>query len=375
MNLAIDMIATTLGSGTRTYNLNFCKHLNNFKTKKKIFIFITKDYFKLINLPNSSNIEYLVKPSFLKNIFFRIFWMQFILPFELKFLKVNQYFSPMNMGPICLKFLNIKFVLALHSNLPWVYFSKMPGNILRNFFTKLLMQISINVCDKLIVDSNFAKNEIVRLLKIKKEKVFTVYLGIDEKYLVFNKNESYIQKFNYENYILAVLSCVKYHNIIKLLQGFKLLKKDNDTNIRFVIVLQILDNEYFDEIQKFVSNNFNNGEIIFFHNLENKYLINLYRNAKFYIFSSYCEVFGLTSLEAMSQGCPVLISNRSALPEINSDAAYYFDPDKENEIKDCMYKVLNDNSYRDEIKKRANDHYKKFNWNKTVNETMKVLLN
>ena len=27
MNLAIDMIATTLGSGTRTYNLNFCKHL------------------------------------------------------------------------------------------------------------------------------------------------------------------------------------------------------------------------------------------------------------------------------------------------------------------------------------------------------------
>ena len=39
MNLAIDMIATTLGSGTRTYNLNFCKHLNNFKTKKKNIYF------------------------------------------------------------------------------------------------------------------------------------------------------------------------------------------------------------------------------------------------------------------------------------------------------------------------------------------------
>ena len=63
----------------------------------------------------------------------------------------------MNMGPINLRLFNIKLTLALHSNLPWVYFSKMPGNILRNFLTKILMESSINLCDKLIVDSNFAK--------------------------------------------------------------------------------------------------------------------------------------------------------------------------------------------------------------------------
>ena len=76
----------------------------------------------------------------------------------------------MNFGPIFLKLFKIKFTLALHSNLPWVYFSKMPGKKIRNLFTKFLMEISIRYCDILIVDSNFAKKEIVKILKLMKKK-------------------------------------------------------------------------------------------------------------------------------------------------------------------------------------------------------------
>ena len=236
------------------------------------------------------------------------------------------------------------------------------------------MELSIKACDKLIVDSNFAKKEIIELLKIKKEKVFTVYLGVDKKFLRNENNDQYLKNFNYKNYIISVLSCVRYHNIIKLLEGFKLLKVEKNLDLKFVLVLQILDKNYYNEIIKFVEKNFQKDEIIFLHNLNSNYLINLYKNANLFIFSSYCEVFGLTSLEAMSQGCPVLISNRSALPEINSDVVDYFDPDNEEEIKNCLYKILNDNSHRDEIKKRASNYFEKFNWDKTVNDTLKILL-
>ena len=369
------MIATDMGSGTKTYNTNFCEHINKCKLEKKIFIFVTKNYFKNLNFTKNPNIQYIVKSSILKNIFFRIIWMQLILPFELKLLKINLLFSPMNMGPLCLKLFKIKFILALHSNLPWVYFSKMPGNILRNYLTKILMQFSIKICDKLIVDSNYAKNEITTLLKIKKEKVSSIYLGIDKRYLNTKVNKFYIEKFNYENYILSVSSCVKYHNILTLLKSFKLLKKEKNTKLRFVLVLQILDRKYFREIQRFVSNNFEKNEIVFFHNLDNIYLLNLYRKAKLYIFSSYCEVFGLTSLEAMSQGCPVLISNRSALPEINSNAADYFDPDNKIEIKDRMNKILYDSEHREKIIQKSKKYFEKFNWDRTVSETIKVIIN
>ena len=373
MTIAIDMIGTALGSGTKTYNINFCKYLNRINKDQKIFIFLTKEYLEKINSTENMNITYIKKSSILTNIFLRVLWMQFILPFELKKLNVIQLYSPMNFGPIFLKLFKIKFTLALHSNLPWVYFTKMPGMKIRNFFTKILMEISIRYCDNLIVDSNFAKKEIVEILKINEEKVHVIYLGIEENYLEYKNNDYYINNFKYQDYIISVLSCVKYHNIKNLLEAFKLLKKENNSQIKFVLVMQILDKDYFFEIKNFVKNNFKEDEIIFFHDLNNKYLVNLYRNAIFYIFSSYCEVFGLTSLEAMSQGCPVIISKKSALPEINSLAAEYFDPDNIEQIKESMNKVLSNKNYRLDLINRGKTHCKKFNWEKTVRDTINIL--
>ncbi len=367
------MVGTNLGSGTKTYNLNFCEYLNKKNLNEKIYIFINKNYKADIINHNNNRIKYIVKPSFLSNIFFRIIWMQLFLPFELKKLNVNKLYSPMNFGPIFLRFFKINFVLALHSNLPWVFFSKMPGNKFRNKFTKFIMEKSILACDSLIVDSHFAKNEIINLLKIKKDKVFVIYLGIDQKYLSFDQDNHYLNNFNYKNYIISVLSCVKYHNIINLLKAFKLFKESNTNNLKLVFVIQILDKKYFSEIKKFVSNNFFHTEIIFLYNLDNKYLVNLYKNANLFIFSSYCEVFGLTSLEAMSQNCPVAISNRSALPEINNDAAHYFDPDNIIEIKKSLEILTMNKEYIKNLVLKANSHFKKFEWSKTVDETNKVL--
>ena len=53
---------------------------------------------------------------------------------------------------------------------------------------------------------------------------------------------------------------------------YKVLKKENNFNLKFVLVLQVLDREYFKEIKNFVKDNFKNSEKIFLKNLENIYL-------------------------------------------------------------------------------------------------------
>ena len=68
MIIAIDMIGTTLGSGTKTYNLNFCEYVRKCELKNKIYIFITKEYSKEISLRENLNIKYIIKPFFLKYI-------------------------------------------------------------------------------------------------------------------------------------------------------------------------------------------------------------------------------------------------------------------------------------------------------------------
>ena len=100
----------------------------------------------------------------------------------------------------------------------------MPGNIIRNILTKYLMQFSIYCCDKLIVNSNFAKNEINLKLKLQNKKIKKIYLGI-EKNSIEKKNNYFLNKFNYkQEYILSVISCVRYHNIKNLIIAYKNLK-------------------------------------------------------------------------------------------------------------------------------------------------------
>jgi glycosyltransferase involved in cell wall biosynthesis len=303
--------------------------------------------------------------------------MYLILPFELKFLNVKKIYSPMNFTSLFFKFLNIKTVLCLHSNLPWINYKLMPGNVIRNFITKKFMEMSIYSCDLLIVNSNFAKKEIIKALQLYKKNIKVVYLGVNKNFIL-KKNKknkkNIIKNFNYnQKYILSVLSCVKYHNIINLLRGFKLLSYD--LNIKLVLVLQVLDKSYFLDIKKFIRDNFLESKIIILSNLFQNQLPKLYKNAEVYVFTSYCEVFGLTSLEAMSQSTPVVISNTSALPEINKKAAQYFNPDDIKDIKNKLKKVILDKKLRVKLVNNGIELLKKYNVSKSVKKTFNIIEN
>ena len=372
MTIGIDLVGTNLGSGTKTYNINLCNELSLLKLSSNIKVFICKSYLGQIIKEENEKIESLIKPDFLSITFFRFFWMQFILPIELKLLGVKILYSPMNFIPVISKFLKIKTILCLHSNLPWRYFNLMPGNIIRNFITKKLMEISIYSCDLLIVNSHFAKKEIVKILNLHQKNIKVVNLGINR--IFFSKRKKKINNFNYkQKYILSVISCVRYHNIINLLKAFNLLIKD--CNIKLVLVLQVLDKSYFCEIKKFIKNNFLEKKIIFFININIDQLPKLYKNAKLYVFTSYCEVFGLTSLEAMTQNTPVMISNRSALPEINGKAALYFNPDNVEEINETFQKVLFDRKLQLNLIQNGLNVLNKYNNTKNIKKTVKIISN
>jgi glycosyltransferase involved in cell wall biosynthesis len=257
--------------------------------------------------------------------------------------------------------------------LPWVYFDLMPGNFLKNFITKKLMEISIYTCDILIVNSIFAKKEIVKSLKLKKKNIQVVYLGIN-KYFFLKKNQKKIKKFNYnQKYILSVISCVKYHNIINLLKAYNLFSKEND--VKLVLVLQVLDKNYFLHIKKFIKKYSLEKKILIFSDLNHSQLPELYKNAKAYVFTSYCEVFGLTSLEAMSQRTPVAISKNSALPEINKQAAIYFDPDNIDSISSALKNVVFNKKIRKKLIYKSKNLIKKYNVKKNIKKTLNIIHN
>ena len=67
-----------------------------------------------------------------------------------------------------------------------------------------------------------------------------------------------------------------------------------------------------------------------------------YRAASAFVYLSHNETFGLPILEAMACGCPVVTSDRSAMPETAGGAAVLADPEDPASIAAAIVSACGD---------------------------------
>ena len=72
----------------------------------------------------------------------------------------------------------------------------------------------------------------------------------------------------------------------------------------------------------------------------------LYRQARAHVLVSWCEGFGLTVVEAMAAGCPVLTTAGGSLEEVAGDAALSVEPDDHAQIGDALVRLFRDAALR-----------------------------
>ena len=164
------------------------------------------------------------------------------------------------------------------------------------------------------------------------------------------------------------MSCTKYHGIIEILKGFKIFKEKKNTNIQLVFIMSILDKDYFKSINKYIDENFKKGEIIIKKKINHRYLDFIYKKSSLYIFSSLSEVFGFTTLEALKNNKRVICSDTSALREINKNCVIYY---KFGDFKDLSKKILKNIDKKP--LKNIKSLLKKYDWDITVNQTLKYI--
>ena len=65
MKIAFDFVGTNIGSGTKTYNINFCNELEKLNLKEDIIIYLTQSYFDQIKFRQKKNprIKYITKSN------------------------------------------------------------------------------------------------------------------------------------------------------------------------------------------------------------------------------------------------------------------------------------------------------------------------
>jgi len=82
------------------------------------------------------------------------------------------------------------------------------------------------------------------------------------------------------------------------------------------------------------------GRVEWLNYVDDDRLRGLLRSATALVFPSLYEGFGLPVLEAMSQGCPVIASSASSIPEVGGDAVIYVDPGDPSAIQNAMSEMM-----------------------------------
>lgn len=95
----------------------------------------------------------------------------------------------------------------------------------------------------------------------------------------------------------------------------------------------------------------------------------LYSAASCFAFTSRYEGFGLTPLEAMACGAPVVCSNATALPEVVGSAGILVDPNSTDEIGAAIYRTLAAPELSADLRARGLVHSKQFSWDKVAAAT------
>lgn len=216
----------------------------------------------------------------------------------------------------------------------------------------------------LITPTEFVKQDAVNLLNIDPAKITVTLESADKINVVAEKYTKLVGK----KFLMYVGRSQPHKNLQRLLGATKLIQKA-DQSVSLVLVGKT------DELSQMLQNH---ADKI---GLKNLYMTGyvsegqlrwLYENCACYCFPSLSEGFGLPPLEAMTHGAPVASSNATCLPEVNGDAAHYFDPLSIEDMAEKISDVLTDEKLRSELIQKGSQQVKKYSWERMARQTLRV---
>ena len=231
---------------------------------------------------------------------------------------------------------------------------------------KLQFQQLSKRLSKIITVSEFSKGEMIRYLKTEPDKLQVTYEG-KEHIERIECDDSILENplLKGKSYVLAVSSLSPHKNFGAVVKALEHLKDCPDLS---VVIIGGGNQQVFAEI-----NLADNEQVIRPGYVSDGQLKSLYQNAMGFIHASYYEGFGLTPLEAMTCGCPVLVSKAAAMPEVCEDAALYFDPHQPEDIAQQVRTLINDETLRQQLRAKSLKQADKFSWQKCAWETYQVM--
>ncbi|MFC1790581.1 glycosyltransferase family 4 protein [Patescibacteria group bacterium] len=219
--------------------------------------------------------------------------------------------------------------------------------------------------DRIIAVSQTTVKDAHGFLQIPLEKIDLIYEAAGEEFKQVSKSVTTKVKKKYKiksPYLLAVATLEPRKNFTQIFQAFVEFLKNNPG-----FSLVVVGKMGWDLMAQMVGRRI--PQVVFTGFVPTSDLVALYNGAWAFLFPSLYEGFGLPVLEAMACGCPVITSNVSSLPEIGGKSALLVDPLRTEPLVKALEEMK---LRREELIKRGLKRARKFSWDQTAIQTIKV---
>lgn len=222
---------------------------------------------------------------------------------------------------------------------------------------RFVMKAAFKWADAVVTTSQFSKQELEKHLGSDQQNISIISPGVNAAKFRSTIVQDLFQTDSLPSQFILFVGNVKPHkNIERLIEAFLSIQDSICSKMALVIVGK---NKQSIQTKR-------DSRIVFLGDVTDSMLQNLYQQASLFVFPSLYEGFGLPPLEAMSVGCPTVVSNCASIPEVCQDASFYIDPYNLQSIQQGILEVLKNVNLKQQLIAKGFERVNALTWTATA---------
>lgn len=241
-------------------------------------------------------------------------------------------------------------------------------------YLNVVVPRSVRRADHLLADSHHTARDLQEQWQVAPERITVVQGAVDHSRFQPVSDPAHLARVR-ERYgigpapfILGLGTIQPRKNYARLIEAFHLARQEARLPHRLVIGGG--KGWLYDDIYARVEKLGLGGQVHFPGFVADEDLPALYSAAEFYAYPSLYEGFGLTIVEALACGTPVLTADNSCLPEVGGPGALYVRAEDVDSIAQGILRLVQEEQLRQQLRAAGLAHATQFTWERSARQLL-----
>lgn len=238
-------------------------------------------------------------------------------------------------------------------------------SLLKSIYIYFFRKIPAKGTDIITTFTSEQREELSKRWGIDKRKIKVLPIGLDYKKFASKPKRNLKKKLGLQNkFVILNVSRLNPQKNIEMI--LKVIQKIDDKNVVFVHIGAIADKKYKEKLDSLVNELKIKDKVKFLGPVYDEDLSKYYKIGDVFLQTSHKESFGISLIEAMASGLPILTVKEGVAVDVIKEGKTGFMVSNEEEIFRKINKLLKNRKLINDIGKNAKKKAKEYDWKNIV---------